>query len=376
MSISLAERERLKAEFTRLNSKAMAAALRTKVEAVQARTGLSFDAAWTQVMRGQENPPPEPTTLGEAAKLIKAQNPTWTFEKSWNQAKALRPDLVESSTAEENRIEAKLAPGRELEKCKTQARVEAEARQLMSREPRLTFGEALRRARGDVVVNGSTLLEQETAKHKKLEQAKKAGVVRDHVAMLARIREMMTKNPSLTWDQCFTAICREESEAKATARHAGSLFLVTAHSVALSGDVPREIMYMPAGRTVLTPSVNGAPRTISVNVTRSTADLLQSDLEKLLKQNVPPIICFDHSETRAAALPKRFTWKEGQGVFLTVDWTSSGQAAVAGHDYGWLSPTFMLSEDGALAGLPQSGGSIGSLTNRPAFTSIARIATA
>jgi phage I-like protein len=111
-----------------------------------------------------------------------------------------------------------------------------------------------------------------------------------------------------------------------------------------------------------------------VNVTRATADLLQSDLEKLLKQNVPPIICFDHAEKRAAAIPKKFTWKEGKGVFLTVDWTSSGQAAVAGHDYGWLSPTFMMSGDGQPVGLPKSGGSIGSLTNRPAFTSIARIA--
>jgi hypothetical protein len=43
----------------------------------------------------------------------------------------------------------------------------------------------------------------------------------------------------------------------------------------------------------------------AVNVTGVTADLLQSDLEKVLKQNVPPIICFDHAEKRAAAIPKR-----------------------------------------------------------------------
>jgi hypothetical protein len=34
----------------------------------------------------------------------------------------------------------------------------------------------------------------------------------------------------------------------------------------------------------------------------------------------------------------------------------------------------MLNGDGEPAGLPKSGGSIGSLTNLPAFTSIARIA--
>jgi hypothetical protein len=197
-------------------------------------------------------------------------------------------------------------------KWKTEVRIEAEARALMAKDPRLPFGVALIRAR--------------------------------------------EQHP-------------EQSSA-------GGMYLVTAHSVALSGAVPNEIMYMPQGRTVLTPSINGQAKTISVKVTRATADLLQGDLENLLKQNVPPIICFDHAEKRVAAIPKRFTWKEGQGVFLEVDWTASGQAAVAGHDYGWLSPTFMMSGDGEPAGLPKSGGSIASLTNRPAFQQIRRISAA
>jgi Mu-like prophage I protein len=249
----------------------------------------------------------------------------------------------------------------------------------MAKDRRLTLDAALMRA--GLVLSTRPLtrdpeLQREFNKHEPLDGTRKASMTADVIARMAKIRQLRTKNPDLTFDAAFTQVCREESESKATARHAGSLLRVTAHSVALSGDVPREIMYMPAGRTVLTPSVNGQAKTISVNVTRSTADLLQSDLERLLKQNVPPIICFDHSETRAAAIPERFTWKEGQGVFLQVDWTASGRSAIEGHDYGWLSPTFMLSEDGSPAGLPRAGGSIGSLTNRPAFTSIARIAAA
>ena len=96
MSVTLTERERLRAEFNRLNSKAWAEVFRTRVEAVQrANPGMSFETAWDKFERGQENPPPEPTTIGEAAKLVQAQNPTWTFERSWHHAEAVHHMLSE-----------------------------------------------------------------------------------------------------------------------------------------------------------------------------------------------------------------------------------------------------------------------------------------
>ena len=82
---------------------------------------------------------------------------------------------------------------------------------------------------------------------------------------------------------------------------------------------------------------------------------------------------FDHEGRTAAAIPRRFFWKPGEGVILEIDWTGAGKAAISGRDYSYFSPCFMLSEDGDPSGLPPSG-AIGSLVNSPAFRSIKRIA--
>ena len=203
MSVTLTERERLRAEFNRLNSKAWAEVFRTRVEAVQrANPGMSFETAWDKFERGQENPPPEPTTIGEAAKLVQAQNPTWTFERSWHHAEAVHPELVRSLTVGESRVAARLAPQLNREKWKTESQIEAEARALMANDPRLPFGVALVRA-------------------------------------------------------------REQHPGQSPA---GDMYLVTAqHAVSLdSGTLPTQIQYMPAGRSTINPNVNGKPKQITV----------------------------------------------------------------------------------------------------------------
>jgi hypothetical protein len=57
---------------------------------------------------------------------------------------------------------------------------------------------------------------------------------------------------------------------------------------------------------------------------------LQSDLEELLGSSVKPFIDFDYTGQAAAADPKRFVWKPGEGVFLALEWTRSGRQAVEG----------------------------------------------
>jgi phage I-like protein len=136
--------------------------------------------------------------------------------------------------------------------------------------------------------------------------------------------------------------------------------------VDLHGELPSEIMYFPAGPSTLNPSVNGQAKQISVNVSKDTAAVLQAELETLNKENVRPFIDFDHHGGAAAAIPKRFTWKEGQGVMLELDWTGAGKNAVGGRDYSYFSPTFLLDDKGAVAGIPKTG-SIGALVNNPAF---------
>jgi hypothetical protein len=151
-----------------------------------------------------------------------------------------------------------------------------------------------------------------------------------------------------------------------------SFLVMSDYRVNLDGQVPEKIMYMPAGMHSLTPSVNGESRRISVNVGQITADLLQGHLAQLLSGNVRPFIDFDHAGGAAAAIPKKFSW-EPEGVMLELEWTRAGKAAVEGRDYSYFSPTFMLNEDGDPSGLPTSG-SIGALTNNPAFREIKRIA--
>jgi phage I-like protein len=147
-----------------------------------------------------------------------------------------------------------------------------------------------------------------------------------------------------------------------------------AYAFGFSGDaVPSEIMYMPAGKSTILPTVNGEAKEITVEVDASTAEILQDNLEELLSQNVEPNIDFDHKGGSAAAWPKSFKWVEGQGVFLNLEWTSGGQRAVEGKEYRYFSPSFLVSEDGKPIGLPDSG-PIGALTNNPAFREIQRIA--
>lgn len=139
--------------------------------------------------------------------------------------------------------------------------------------------------------------------------------------------------------------------------------------VDLHGELPSEIMYFPAGASTLNPSVNGEAKQISVNVSKTTADVLQAELETLNKENVRPFIDFDHHGGAAAAIPKRFIWKEGEGVMLELDWTGAGKSAVGGRDYNYFSPTFLLDDKGDVAGIPKTG-SIGALVNNPAFRKI------
>src|SRR5258708_906382 len=133
------------------------------------------------------------------------------------------------------------------------------------------------------------------------------------------------------------------------------------------------MMYFPAGDAKISASVGGEAKEVEVRVDAETALLLQNDLEQRLQGNVRPIIDFNHQLGAAAALPKRFEWVEGEGVFLELDWTRAGKYAVEGKDYSFFSPTFLLDPEGCPVGLPPEG-AIGALTNDPAFRTIKRIA--
>jgi phage I-like protein len=150
-------------------------------------------------------------------------------------------------------------------------------------------------------------------------------------------------------------------------------YLITsAYSVPLNGETPDQIMYFPAGKSTIRANVNGKPKQISVTVDQKTAGIMQESLTELLKETVEPFIDFNHKAEDAAAHPKGFEWKDGEGVMLNLEWTAGGEAAVKGKSYRYFSPTFLISEAGEPSSLPDSG-PVGALTNNPAFRRMKKI---
>ena len=155
------------------------------------------------------------------------------------------------------------------------------------------------------------------------------------------------------------------------------MFTIEANGIDLGfslGGAPSTIQYLPAGRSEINATVNGAPKSIEVNVGPEAVQVLQAALDERLNQNVRPIIDFDHNDTGpAAGIPKRFFWVEGMGVMLEVDWTNAGAQAIEGRDYSYFSPLFIAGKDGQPIGLDPTR-PIGGLVNDPAFRQIKRIA--
>jgi len=131
---------------------------------------------------------------------------------------------------------------------------------------------------------------------------------------------------------------------------------------------------------MITPSVDGKPRAITVNVPvergESIAAALQESLSKRLSNPVRPFLGFDHAKVGpASAQPKAFSFDPARGIILSLDWSNSGRAAIEGGDYGYFSPSFRINDNGEPSGLDDKG-EIGSLVNEPAFRDIGLIAAA
>lgn len=139
---------------------------------------------------------------------------------------------------------------------------------------------------------------------------------------------------------------------------------------------------MPAGRHLITATVNGEPRTREVVVDRAACERLQRDLEEFIRasdagERARPMLMFDHQAGAAAAKPLGFEWDEERGVLLRVEWTQAGRAAVEGGNYAYISPAFQRDRlTGSVAGLSRSTIEVGSLVNDPAFQRTECIAAA
>lgn len=148
-------------------------------------------------------------------------------------------------------------------------------------------------------------------------------------------------------------------------------------AIAAESGLPSEIVYLPEGEHDITPTVNGKAQRIKVRVPAdkglAIASKLQAALADRQKQNVRPWFDFEHKSGKASAIPTAFRYEAGKGIMAAVEWTGAGKAAIEGRDFSYLSPTFLIDENGIPSGLP-SRGPLAALVNEPAFREIPRIA--
>jgi len=138
------------------------------------------------------------------------------------------------------------------------------------------------------------------------------------------------------------------------------------------GNVPEWIMWMPGGRHELTATTRGKPVALSLDVTAQTAGVVQQSLDEYMAGGKHrPFIDFFHKRQEASGWPERFEWRGGldPGVYLKVEWSKEGRAAIAGRTVRAFSPSF-FAEDGRVVGAPFC---MGGLVNDPAFNEIAPI---
>jgi hypothetical protein len=86
------------------------------------------------------------STLSDEVKSLRASNPDWDFQTTWDHITKTQPWRFTKS-AEANRILAKHQPQKQKEDRAKFEHVECIARRLMARDRSLTFGTALERVR-------------------------------------------------------------------------------------------------------------------------------------------------------------------------------------------------------------------------------------
>lgn len=145
------------------------------------------------------------------------------------------------------------------------------------------------------------------------------------------------------------------------------------------------IQYMPAGTHTITPSQNGRPVTVSVEVDAAAADKLEQQRRSLEASGKKPFFSVQHSTQIAAFWPAEFFWDTRldatgslvEGVWARGEWTRAGREAVEGKDFRTFSPTFFVDAIRNDPNRPvqvvcndEAKANMGALENDPAFQTI------
>lgn len=144
--------------------------------------------------------------------------------------------------------------------------------------------------------------------------------------------------------------------------------------------LPDSIQWMPPGRQVVTPLVNGSPTTVTVDVTPGLAGMFNRQLHEMRAEAAAgrgdePYIDFNHDDRERAGAVTDLYWagddpKTG-GIRIKVNWSEAGRRAVAGKNYRRFSPEWQLDpKTKAPIGITEN---LGGLVNRAAFKNISTV---
>lgn len=142
-------------------------------------------------------------------------------------------------------------------------------------------------------------------------------------------------------------------------------------AVEISPTATNEILFLPIGLHAITPVAGGIGRPIKVKIGPDSAQAIEKQRAALMASGKRPYFDFNHDDNRAAFWPMSFTWRNGEGVIASGEWSQSGKTAVEGKDFRAFSPVFHVDNKRAEAALvickETADPNMGGLVNNPAF---------
>lgn len=132
--------------------------------------------------------------------------------------------------------------------------------------------------------------------------------------------------------------------------------------------LPSEIVWMPAGtHSIMAHTLEGGSYVGKVVCDAQAARAVSASFEKITATGQRVWLDFDHSDGKASAWVKGFSWDAARGILAQVEWTADGASALRGKSYYSFSPAFAAEKGtGRVVSLLQ-GHAAGGLVNAPAF---------
>ena len=113
-----------------------------------------------------------------------------------------------------------------------------------------------------------------------------------------------------------------------------------------SGDLPKEIVWMPAGTHEISCFAgDGQPTQATVLCDEAGAKLIAASFAAILAKGQRVYLDKDHKDEEATAWVTGFRWDPAQGIMAKIEWTSLGQELLRGKVYYSFSPAFMINRE-------------------------------